>query len=89
MAEISMGQLKVLEKLIGDEEFRASFLEDAEAAIAKEGIELTEAEMAGIKGFDLNLLNSAIADLDARLSKSTATAVGNLFGTVVGQFFSS
>jgi len=32
MAEISENQLKMLEKLIGDEEFRTSFFENPEAA---------------------------------------------------------
>ena len=85
MAEISEKQLKVLEKLIGDEEFRAGFLEDPDAAIAKAGIELTEEELAKIKEIDINIIDSAIADIDARISKSAATAVGDLFGTVIGQ----
>ena|GEM_PF-1199850 len=79
MAEISEKQLKVLEKLIGDEEFRASFFEDADAAIAKAGIELNEEELAGLKGFDFGFLKSTLTDLDARLSKTgVTTGVGSL-----------
>lgn len=74
MAEISERQLKVVEKLIGDVEFRAGFLEDPDAAIAKAGIDLNEEELAGLKGIDFNALGSALIDLDARLSKSAATA---------------
>ncbi len=75
MAELSEKQLKVLEKLIGDAEFRTSFFEDPDAAVAKAGIELNEAELAGLKGLDLARLNYALADLDARLSKTAATVV--------------
>ena len=74
MAEISERQLEVLEKLIGDEEFRAGFFEDPDAAIAKAGIELNEEELAGLKGVDLGLLSSTLTDLDARLSKTAAAA---------------
>ncbi len=72
MAEISAGQLKVLEKLIGDEEFRTSFFEDPGAAVAKAGIEINEEELAGLKGLDIGLLRSTLIDLDARLSKTSA-----------------
>ena len=65
--------MKVLEKLIGDEEFRAGFLEDPEAAVAKAGIDLNEEELAGLKGVDLGLLSSTLTDLDTRLSKTSAT----------------
>jgi len=85
MAEISEKQLKVLEKLIGDREFRAGFLEDPEAAVAKSGIDLNEEELAGLKVVDLLSLNSTLTDLDQRLSKSAATGVGevsNLFSQV-------
>jgi len=70
MAEISEKQLKVLEKLIGDEEFRTGFFEDPDAAVAKAGIELNEEELAGLKGLDLVTLGTTLTDLDARLSKS-------------------
>jgi hypothetical protein len=73
MAEISERQLKVLEKLIGDEEFRTGFFEDADAAIAKAGIELNEEELAGLKGLDLGVLKSTLTDLDLRLSKTGVT----------------
>ena len=74
MAEISEKQLKVLEKLIGDEEFRTGFFEDPDAAVAKAGIELNEEELAGLKGLDLGLLSSTLTDLDTRLSKSAGLA---------------
>jgi hypothetical protein len=84
MAEISEKQLKVLEKLIGDEEFRAGFLEDPDTAIAKAGIDLNEEELAGLKGIDFNLLSSTLTDLDSRLSKTDALGAltGGLTGTV-------
>jgi hypothetical protein len=82
MAEISAGQLKVLEKLIGDEEFRTSFYEDPDAAIAKAGIDLTKEELVGIKGIDINTINSVIADIDVRISKTDALSAltGNITG---------
>jgi hypothetical protein len=92
MADISERQLKVLEKLIGDMEFRAGFLEDPDAAIAKAGIDLSEEELAGLKGLDFNALGSALVDLDARLSKSAATVITGAaegFTEVLGQFFST
>jgi hypothetical protein len=72
MAEISERQLKVLEKLISDEEFRAGFLEDPDTAISRMGIELAEEELAGLRGLDLQLLQSTLTDLDTRLSKSAS-----------------
>ena len=78
MAEISEKQLEVLEKLIGDKEFRAGFLEDPEAAVAKSGIDLNEEELAGLKVVDLNSLSSTLTDLDQRLSKSAAAGVGDM-----------
>ena len=82
MAEISEKQLKVLEKLIGDEEFRTGFFEDPDAAVAKAGIELNEEELAGLKGLDLGLLSSTLTDLDTRLSKSASPS--DLASSVLG-----
>ena len=70
MADMTEAQVKILEKLIGDEEFRKSFFEDPDAAIAKAGIATSEEEMAGLKALDAAALNAAMAELDARLSKS-------------------
>jgi len=87
VAEISEKQLKVLEKLIGDQEFRASFFEDPDAAIAKAGIELTEEELAGLRGLDFMRLNMALSELDSRLSKTATgvtTSLMNVLSTMVG-----
>ena len=92
MAKISENQLKVLEKLIGDEEFRTSFFEDPEAAVAKAGIELTEEELAGIKEIDSDVIDSAIADIETRISKTGISATGaasDVAQSVVGQFFTT
>ena len=89
MADISAGQLKVLEKLIGDEEFRTSFFEDPDAAVAKAGIDLTEEELAKIKAIDINIIDSAIADIGARISKSTVGDVTQGVFEAFGQFFTS
>ena len=87
MAEISERQLKVLEKLITDQEFRASFLEDPDAAVGKLGIELTEEELAELRGFDTQTLRTTLTDLDTRLSKSVGgTDVARDFFRVFGQF---
>ena len=72
----------MLEKLIGDEEFRTGFFEDPDAAIAKAGIELNEEELAGLKGLDLGVLSSTLTDLDVRLSKTDA--LGTLTGSLLG-----
>ena len=82
MAEISEKQLKVLEKLIGDEEFRKGFFEDPDSAIAKAGLDLNEEELAGLKVLDVGLLSSTLTDLDLRLSKSTAGGVGDVASLV-------
>ena len=82
MAEISERQLKVLEKLIGDEEFRKGFFEDPDSAIAKAGLDLNEEELAGLKVLDVGLLSSTLTDLDLRLSKSTAGGVGDVASLV-------
>jgi hypothetical protein len=86
MAEISEKQLKVLEKLIGDEEFRTSFFEDPGAAVAKAGIEINEEELAGLKGLDVGLLQSTLTDLDSRLSKTGATTTtgGGITDVIAG-----
>jgi hypothetical protein len=72
MAEISEKQLQVLEKLIGDEEFRRGFFENADVAIAKAGIDLSEEELAGLKKIDQAAIDGLLADVDERLSKSQA-----------------
>ncbi|MBM3134235.1 MAG: hypothetical protein FJZ89_02900 [Chloroflexi bacterium] len=77
MAEFSEGQLKVLEKLISDTDFRTSFFTDPDAALARVGFDLNTEELAGLKGLDFNLLGSALTELDARLSKTS------LMGTAV------
>jgi hypothetical protein len=86
MAEISEKQTKVLEKLIGDEEFRAGFLDDPEAAIANAGIELSEEELAGLKRLDVGFLKSTFSDLDVRLSKSASLSdvTGGFLDTLSG-----
>ncbi|GAI67139.1 unnamed protein product [marine sediment metagenome] len=87
MAEISGKQLTVLEKLISDEEFRTSFFEDPDAAIAKAGIELADEELAGLQGLDMARMSAVLADLDSRLSK-TASPLDVVSGVcaVFGQF---
>ena len=75
MAEISEKQLKVLEKLIGDEEFRTGFFEDPEAALAKAGLELNEEELAALKKIDQTLIDSFLSDVDERLSKTGMTVL--------------
>ena len=70
MAEITTGQLKVLEKLISDEEFRTGFFEDPEATLAKAGFELNEEELAALKKIDQTLIDSFLSDVEERLSKA-------------------
>jgi hypothetical protein len=74
MADMTEAQVKILEKVIGDEEFRASFFDDPDGAVAKAGIEISEEEMAGIKAIDIARMKAAIADIDARISKSGVSA---------------
>ena len=70
MGKISEKQLQVLEKLIGDEEFRAGFFEDPEAAVAKAGIELNEEELVALQNIDQTLIDSFLSDVEERLSKT-------------------
>jgi len=70
MGKISEKQLQVLEKLIGDEEFRAGFFEDPEAAVAKAGIELNEEELVALQKIDQTLIDSFLSDVEERLSKT-------------------
>jgi hypothetical protein len=81
MADLSEGQLKLLEKLLSDTDFRTSFFADPDAALAGAGFELNREELAGLKGLDLNLLGSALTDLDARLSKTSVGGLGLAGGT--------
>jgi len=69
MAEISEKQLKVLEKLIGNEEFRTGFFENPKTALAQAGLELSEEELAALKKIDQTLIDSFLSDVDERLSK--------------------
>ena len=69
MAEITIGQLKVLEKLIGDEEFRTSFFADAEAALARAGLKLSEEELAALTKIDQAAIEGFLSDVEERLSK--------------------
>ena len=70
MADITTGQLKVVEKLIGDEGFRKSFFADPEAALATAGLELSEVELAALKKVDQKCVDHFLADVDERLSKA-------------------
>jgi hypothetical protein len=82
MADLSEGQLKLLEKLLSDTDFRTSFFADPDAALAGAGFELNREELAGLKGLvDLNLLGSSLTDLDARLSKTSVGGLGLAGGT--------
>jgi restriction endonuclease Mrr len=69
MAEITTGQLKVLEKLIGDGEFRKSFFEDQDAALAKAGVKLSAEELAALKKIDQAAIEGFLSDVEERLSK--------------------
>jgi putative modified peptide len=75
MAKISEKQLQVLEKLIGDEEFRKSFFEDSEAALSQAGLELSGEELAGLKKLDQAAVDGFLADVEERLSKTTSGVV--------------
>jgi deoxycytidine triphosphate deaminase len=75
VAEISAGQLKVLERLIGDEELRISFFEDPDAAIAKAGIDLSGEELAALKKIDQAVIDGLLANVGERLSKTGAGAI--------------
>jgi hypothetical protein len=70
MADMTEAQVKILEKVIGDEEFRKSFFKDPDAAVAQAGIAISEEEMADLKALDAADFNAAMADYDARISKS-------------------
>lgn len=70
MADITTGQLNVVEKLIGDEGFRKGFFEDPEAALAQAGLELNEEELAALKKVDQKCVDLFLADVDERLSKA-------------------
>jgi hypothetical protein len=88
MADITQAQMDILEKLISDEEFRASFFDDPDATIAKAGIEISEEEMARVKAVDFASMQSAFADLELRLSKSSASAAFDA-GSAVEDLFAS
>jgi putative modified peptide len=75
MADVTIGQLKVAEKLISDEDFRRAFFEDPEAALAQAGLELSEEETAALKKVNQKCIDHFLADLDERLSKSGAGVI--------------
>jgi hypothetical protein len=86
MADMTEAQVKVLEKVISDEEFRASFLKNPDLAVARSGIEISDEEMARIKAIDTARIKGAIAEIDERISK---TSVGNPIdvGTAIEEAF--
>ena len=67
--ELSAGQLKVLENLIGDDDFRKSFFEDREATLAKAGLELSERELAWLKNIDQAAIDNFLSEVEERVSK--------------------
>jgi len=69
--ELSAGQLKVLENLIGDDDFRKSFFEDREAALAKAGLEVSERELAWLKNIDQAAIDNFLSEVEERFSKTT------------------
>jgi hypothetical protein len=75
MADITAGQLKVLESLIGDEGFRKGFFEGPEAALAQAGLELSEEELAALQKIDQTLIDSFLFDVEERLSKQIVVPV--------------
>jgi putative modified peptide len=83
MADITVGQLKVAEKLISDEGFRKSFFEDPEATLAQAGLELSEEELATLKKVDQKCVDSFLADVEERLSKTGASSAAQTTSAVM------
>ena len=83
MAEITTGQLKVLGKLIGDEEFRTSFFADAGAALTRAGLELSEGELAALKKIDQAAIEGFLSDVEERLSKGYISSPTQMASAVV------
>ncbi|MBL7161169.1 MAG: Franean1_4349 family RiPP [Anaerolineales bacterium] len=55
-------------KALADPDFRQKLLDDAEAAVAEAGMELTPEQMKAIKEMDKEKLEAGLADLDQRLT---------------------
>jgi hypothetical protein len=92
MADITENQMKIIEKLITDEEFRKSFFEHPDAAIASTGIEISAEETAGLAALDAAKLDAALAELDSRLSKSSffstdASSITDMAKSVADKLF--
>jgi len=67
--ELSAGQLKILENLIGDDDFQKSFFEDREATLAKAGLELSERELAWLKNIDQAAIDNFLSEVEKRVSR--------------------
>ncbi len=61
---------EVINRLIGDEEFRTSFFASPEATLQRAGFQLSPAEIAALKEMEPENLEEWLTDLDERISKS-------------------
>ncbi|MBC8492852.1 MAG: hypothetical protein H8D43_03625 [Chloroflexi bacterium] len=68
--ELSAGQLKVLQNLIADDDFRKSFFEDPEAALAGAGLEVSEEDLAALKKIDQAAIDNFLSEVEERLSRT-------------------
>lgn len=69
----SPNKMEVYRQLIVDQEFRADFFEDPEAALASTGLPLSEVERASFREIDQQALGELLTDVDERISKSGAS----------------
>ena len=60
----------VINRLIGDEEFRTNFFASPETTLQRAGFQLSPAEIAALKEMEPENLEEWLTDLDERISKS-------------------
>ena len=68
------GMKEVVKRMLSDEDFRLTLLEDPEKAIRAEGFDVTEEELEAFKTIEEeDLVNLSLEELEGRLSKSKHT----------------
>lgn len=72
------GMKEVVKRMLSDEDFRLTLLEDPEKVIRAEGFDVTEEELEAFKTIEEeDLVNLSLEELEGRLSKSEHTLIGS------------
>ena len=71
-------------KALADPEFRQKLIDDPEAAVKEAGIELSDEQMKAFKEMDKEQFETALAEIDERLTMSCWAQVAQTMGSSPG-----